>query len=47
MTDDILWIKLIQSGNQVAFEHLYRSYFTPPYVVLYRFILKIKLKPKK
>lgn len=29
MTDDILWIKLIQSGNQVAFEHLYRSYFTP------------------
>ena len=29
MIDDILWIRLIQSGNQVVFEHLYRSYFTP------------------
>lgn len=29
MTDDVAWGRLIQSGNQVAFEHLYRSYFTP------------------
>ena len=29
MIDDILWIRLIQSGNQVVFELLYRSYFTP------------------
>lgn len=29
MIDDVLWIRLIQSGNQVAFEYLYRSYFIP------------------
>ena len=46
MIDDILWIRLIQSGNQVVFEHLYEV-ILHHYAVSYRFISKTKLKLKK